>query len=147
MMSEEEACMAASRYAIDAMLPMLLKTAVELDLFHLINESDAGGISASELAAKLPTTDPAAAAAKLDRVLRLLAANSFLGCSLDSGGERRYALSQVGKYFTKNEDGVSFCAMTLMVQNKVFTESLYVTYIHTYIFNVGFCEIMEVATK
>ncbi|KAL1531569.1 caffeic acid 3-O-methyltransferase-like [Salvia divinorum] len=120
MSTEEEAHTAAIQYAIGVVLPMVVRTAVELDLFQLIE--NAGSISAAELAAQLPTSSPGAAA-WLDRILRLLTANSILSCG--GGDERRYALSAVGKLFTKNDEGGSYCAASLMTQDKVFVESWY----------------------
>ncbi|KAL1547947.1 caffeate O-methyltransferase [Salvia divinorum] len=121
--AEEEMRTIAIQYAAGAVIPMVVKAAIELDLFQLIN--NAGHISAAELAALLPTSNPGAAAT-LDRLLRLLTAHSILSCNLrDGGNERCYALSAVGKFFTKNEEGGSCCAISLMTQDKVLMESWY----------------------
>ncbi|KAL1531570.1 caffeate O-methyltransferase [Salvia divinorum] len=96
MSTEEEAHSMAIQYATSVVLPMVVKAAAELDLFQLIE--NAGDISAAELAAQLPTSNPGAAA-MLNRILRLLTAHSLLSC--EGGDERRYALSAVGKFFTK----------------------------------------------
>ena len=119
--TEEEMRTIAIQYASGAVVPMVVKAAIELDLFQLIN--NASNISAAELAAQLPTTNPGAAAT-LDRLLRLLTAHSFLSCSLRKGGDERcYALSALGKFFIKNEEGGSLCAISLMTQDKVLMES------------------------
>ncbi|KAL1547946.1 caffeate O-methyltransferase [Salvia divinorum] len=110
----------AIQYASGAVLPMVVKAAIELDLFQLIN--NAGHISAAELAAQLPTSNPSAAAT-LERILRLLTAHSILSC--EGGDERRYALSAVGKFFIKNVEVGSCCAVSLMTQDKVLMESWY----------------------
>nr|QCF60518.1 O-methyltransferase [Salvia dorisiana] len=121
---EEEVRLTALKLASGAVLPMALKAAVELDLFELIKNAESN-ISAAQLAVQLPTTNPAAAS-MLDRVLRLLAANSILICSLHGANdERRYALSPVGKFFTENEDGGSCRAVTLLTQDKVLMEGWY----------------------
>ncbi|KAL1531572.1 caffeate O-methyltransferase [Salvia divinorum] len=120
MSTDEEARTIAIQCAAGAVLPMVVKTAVELDLFQLIK--NAGTVSAAELAAQLPTSNPGAAA-MLDRILRLLAAHSILSC--DGGGERRYALSAVGELFTKNEEGGSWCGMSLTAHDKVLMECWY----------------------
>ncbi|KAG6385368.1 hypothetical protein SASPL_154202 [Salvia splendens] len=91
MSTEEEASTLAIKCASGAVLPLMVKTSIELDLFQLIK--NAGSISAAELAAQLPTSNPGARAL-LKRILRLLAAHSILSC--EGGDERRYALSAVG---------------------------------------------------
>ncbi|KAI5657502.1 hypothetical protein M9H77_26295 [Catharanthus roseus] len=126
---EEEACLSAMRLASASVLPMVLKSAIELDLLELIKKSGPGAyVSPSELAAQLPTQNPDAPV-MLDRILRLLASYSVLNCTLkdlpDGGIERLYSLAPVCKFLTKNEDGVSMAALLLMNQDKVLMESWY----------------------
>ena len=63
----------------------------------------------SQIVAHLPTKNPNAAT-MLDRILRMLACHSVLGCSVvadDFGSfQRLYSLSPVSKHFVRNEDGV-----------------------------------------
>lgn len=128
--SEEEAAfLLAMRLAAGSVLPMALKSAIELDLLQLIKKSGArAGSSASELAAQLPTTNPNAAD-MIDRILRLLAAHSILTCTLHTlphgGVERRYSLAPVCKFLTPNEDGVCVAPCSLLIQDKVLMESWY----------------------
>lgn len=121
---EEVAFLSAMRLASASVLPMVLKSAIELDLLHLIKKADSA--SASELASQLPTNNPEAAN-MIDRILRLLATYSVLNCSLrtlpDGGVERRYSLAPVCKFLTRNEDGVSVAPVSLMLQDKVLMES------------------------
>ncbi|XP_051138390.1 caffeic acid 3-O-methyltransferase 2 [Andrographis paniculata] len=129
---EAEACLFAMQLASASVLPMVLKTAIELDLLELIKKSGGPGagafVSPAELAAQLPTTN-SAAPVMLDRILRLLASYSILECSLkrlpDGGAERLYGLAPVCKFLTKNEDGVSIAPLVLMNQDKVLMESWY----------------------
>lgn len=130
MAGEEEAaaCLYAMQLASASVLPMVLKSAIELDLLELIKKAGPGAyVSPSELASQLPTQNPEAHV-MLDRILRLLASYSVLKCTLknlpDGGGvERLYGLSPVCKYLTKNEDGVSMAPLLLMNQDKVLMES------------------------
>ncbi|KAI3471272.1 hypothetical protein Pfo_027935 [Paulownia fortunei] len=127
--SEEEACLFAMQLASGSVLPMVLKSAIELDLLELIKKAGPGAsASASELAAQLPTNNPDAAN-MIDRILRLLAAYSVLICSLktlpDGGVERRYLLAPVCKFLTRNEDGVSVASISLMIQDRVLMETWY----------------------
>ncbi|KAG8381603.1 hypothetical protein BUALT_Bualt06G0138700 [Buddleja alternifolia] len=127
--SSEEACLFAMQLASASVLPMVLKSAIELDLLELIKKAGAGAfVSPAELAAQLPTTNPEAHV-MLDRILRLLASYSVLNCSLktlpDGGVERLYGLAPVCKFLTKNDDGVSMAPLLLMNQDKVLMESWY----------------------
>ncbi|KAK1273929.1 Caffeic acid 3-O-methyltransferase [Acorus gramineus] len=112
-----------------SVLPMTLKAAVELDLLEIIAAAGPGAkLSPSEVALKLPTTNPEAPV-MLDRILRLLASYSVLTCSVVDGEDgkvkRLYGLAPVAKYLTKNEDGVSMAPLVLMNQDKVLMESWY----------------------
>ncbi|KAL3524477.1 hypothetical protein ACH5RR_017311 [Cinchona calisaya] len=127
--AEEEACLFAMQLASASVLPMVLKSAIELDLLELIAKAGPGAyLSPSELAAKLPTHNPEAPV-MLDRILRLLASYSVLNCKLrtlaDGSVERLYGLAPVCKFLTKNSDGVSMAALLLMNQDKVLMESWY----------------------
>lgn len=110
-----------------SVLPMVLKSALELDLLEIMAKAGPGAfISPSELAAQLPTKNPEAPV-MLDRMLRLLATYSVLNCTLrtlpDGRVERLYSLAPVCKFLTKNGDGVSVAPLLLMNQDKVLMES------------------------
>ncbi|KAK4431250.1 Caffeic acid 3-O-methyltransferase 1 [Sesamum alatum] len=127
--SEEESCLFAMQLASASVLPMVLKSAIELDLLELIKKAGPDAyVSPAELAAQLPTSNPEAHV-MLDRILRLLASYSVLNCSLkrlpDGGVERLYGLAPVCKFLTKNDDGVSMAPLLLMNQDKVLMESWY----------------------
>ncbi|KAK1399390.1 Caffeic acid O-methyltransferase [Heracleum sosnowskyi] len=126
---EEEACMFAMQLASASVLPMVLKSAIELDLLESIAKAGPGAyVSPSELASKLPSCQPDTPV-MLDRILRLLASYSVLKCKLQDlpqgGVERLYALAPVCKFLTKNSDGVSMAPLLLMNQDKILMESWY----------------------
>ncbi|KAF7133514.1 hypothetical protein RHSIM_Rhsim09G0210100 [Rhododendron simsii] len=126
---EEEACLFAMQLASASVLPMVLKSAVELDLLETMAKAGPGAfLSPTQLAAQLPTQNPDAAV-MLDRILRLLTTYSVLNCTLktlpDGSVERLYALAPVCKYLTRNDDGVSIAPLLLMNQDKVLMESWY----------------------
>ncbi|PON71950.1 O-methyltransferase COMT-type [Parasponia andersonii] len=125
--SDEEANLFAMQLASASVLPMVLKTAIELDLLEIIAKAGPGAyLSPSDIASQLPTTNPDAPV-MLDRVLRLLASYSILTYSLrelpHGKVERLYGLASVSKYLIKNEDGVSIAPLCLMNQDKVLMES------------------------
>ncbi|GMP25054.1 hypothetical protein CsSME_00002102 [Camellia sinensis var. sinensis] len=126
---EEEACLFAMQLASASVLPMVLKSAIELDLLEIMAKAGPGAyVSPSEVAAQLPTKNPDAAV-MLDRILRLLTSYSVLNCTLrdlpNGGVERLYGLAPVCKFLTRNADGVSMAPLLLMNQDKVLMESWY----------------------
>ncbi|XP_019245640.1 PREDICTED: LOW QUALITY PROTEIN: caffeic acid 3-O-methyltransferase-like [Nicotiana attenuata] len=127
--TEDEAFLFAMQLCSASVLPMVLKSALELDLLELMAKAGPGAaISPTELAAQLSTQNPEAPV-MLDRMLRLLATYSVLNCTLrtlsDGSVERLYSLAPVCKYLTKNADGVSVAPLLLMNQDKVLMESWY----------------------
>uniref|UniRef100_A0A5B6YWW7 Putative caffeic acid O-methyltransferase n=1 Tax=Davidia involucrata TaxID=16924 RepID=A0A5B6YWW7_DAVIN len=127
--AEEEACLFAMQLASASVLPMVLKSAIELDLLETIAKAGPGAyVSPSELATQLPTQNPDAPV-MLDRILRLLASYSVLDCTLrnlpDGRVQRLYGLAPVCKFLTRNADGVSMAPLLLMNQDKVLMESWY----------------------
>ncbi|EXB94708.1 Caffeic acid 3-O-methyltransferase [Morus notabilis] len=127
--SDEEANLFAMQLASASVLPMVLKTALDLDLLEIMAKAGPGAyLSPSDVVSQLPTKNPGAPV-MLDRVLRLLASYSILTYSLrnlpDGKVERLYGLGPVCKYLTKNEDGVSIGSLCLMNQDKVLMESWY----------------------
>ncbi|XP_047337522.1 caffeic acid 3-O-methyltransferase-like [Impatiens glandulifera] len=125
----EEAFLFAMQLASASVLPMVLKSAIELDLLEIIAKAGPGAyVSPTELAVELPTKNPGAAV-MLDRILRLLTSYSVLDCKLKEitggGVERLYALAPVCKFLIKNEDGVSNAPLLLMNQDKILMESWY----------------------
>ncbi|WKA07683.1 hypothetical protein VitviT2T_025473 [Vitis vinifera] len=127
--SDEEASLFSMQLVSASVLPMVLKSALELDLLEIIAKAGPGAfVSTSEIAAQIPTHNPEAPV-MLDRILRLLATYAVVKCSLrnlpDGGVERLYGLAPVCKYLTRNEDGVSVAPLLLMNQDKVLMESWY----------------------
>jgi caffeic acid 3-O-methyltransferase / acetylserotonin O-methyltransferase len=128
---DEEACMYAMQLASSSILPMTLKNAIELGLLEVLQKEAGGGKAAlapEEVVARMPAApgDPAAAAAMVDRMLRLLASYDVVRCQMedrDGRYERRYSAAPVCKWLTPNEDGVSMAALALMNQDKVLMES------------------------
>ncbi|KAF5743429.1 putative caffeic acid O-methyltransferase [Tripterygium wilfordii] len=127
--SDEEANLFAMQLTSASVLPMVLKSALELDLLEIINKAGPGAyLSPADIASHLPTNNPDAPV-MLDRILRLLASYSILTCSLrtlpDGKVDRLYGLAPVCKFLTKNQDGVSIAPLSLMNQDKVLMESWY----------------------
>lgn len=123
---EEETCLFAMKLVTASILPATLKTAIDLDLLDLIHKAGPGAfVSAAQLAAQIPTTNPEAHV-MVDRILRLLAANDIVNCTVrdlpDGGVERLYSLGPVCKYLIRTDDAVSLAPQLLMNSDKIFTE-------------------------
>nr|GME03911.1 caffeic acid 3-O-methyltransferase-like [Ipomoea batatas] len=126
---EEEECAYAVQLVTCASLPMVLKAAVELDVFEILNGAGSGvQLSPSQIASQMPTKNPDAPA-MLDRMLRLLASHNILTCSLlvadGDVTQRLYGLAPVAKYFVRNQDGASLGPLLALLQDKVFMHSWY----------------------
>ncbi|KAL6972182.1 Caffeic acid 3-O-methyltransferase 1 [Sarracenia purpurea var. burkii] len=126
--TEEEALLFALQLATSSVLPMVLKSVVELDLLEILVKADGAYLSPSELATQLPTKNPDAPV-MLDRMLRFLASYSVVDCTLrtlpDGRVERLYGVAPVCKFLIRNADGVSIAPLLLLNQDKVFMQSWY----------------------
>ncbi|GMH18300.1 hypothetical protein Nepgr_020141 [Nepenthes gracilis] len=106
---------------------MVLKAVIELDVLEIIKRAGPGAyLSPVEITAELPTSNPNASVI-LDRMLRLLASYSIITCSIqmlpDGSIERLYGLTPVCEFLTKNGDGVSLAALSLVFQDRIYLES------------------------
>ncbi|XP_020553870.1 caffeic acid 3-O-methyltransferase-like [Sesamum indicum] len=108
---DEEAGALALAACVSHIFPMALDAAIQLDLFEIIARAGGGAqLSPSEIVSQLPPSHDGVAAV-LDSLLRLLATHSLLTCSvskLENGG---IELAPVGKFFVRDEDGVSFAQL------------------------------------
>lgn len=130
---EEEDFLRVMQLPSGIVLPMVLKAAIELDLFQIMAKSGPNAqLSAAEIASNLPTKNPEAPV-MLDRMMRFLANSSFLGCSVvtdeDGSSKRLYNLASICKNFLPNEDGVSLAPLSIIPLDKVQFESWYVLHI------------------
>ncbi|OMO76233.1 O-methyltransferase, family 2 [Corchorus olitorius] len=111
---DEESFTYAMQIVLSMILPMSMQAAIELQVFDIIAKAGPDAkLSAQEIVAQLPSKNPEASSLLLDRLLRVLASHSIVGCSLaddEQGGNSErvyYSLTPVSKYFVQNEDGGS----------------------------------------
>lgn len=127
---EEQWFSYATQLVMATAMPMVLNTAVKLDVLEIIAKAGPGGrLSPSEIASQMPTSNPDAPDL-LDRMLRLLAGYSVLTCSVVDGNagahhERRYGLAPAAKYFIKRPHGASLRQLFVYLQDKVLLDSWY----------------------
>lgn len=128
---DDAACLYAIHLSTSFTFHMVLKAAIELDLFEIIARAGPGAhLSPSEIASHLPTKNPDAPYL-LDRMLRLLTAYSLLTCSVRTGEDgsvqRLYGISPVGKFYVRNEDGYSLGSVPLFSLYRPVAEIWYVS--------------------
>nr|POF25887.1 caffeic acid 3-o-methyltransferase [Quercus suber] len=124
---EEESFHYAMQLVNSCALSMALQSTIELGVFDILAKAGPRAkLSPSQIVAQMPTKNPEATV-MLDRILRMLASHSVLGCSVvaDEFGsyQRLYSLSPVSKHFVRNEDGVSLGPLMALHQDKVFLGS------------------------
>ena len=120
---EEESFPYAMQLVISCALPMALQSTIELGVFDILAKAGPGAkLSPSQIVAQMPTKNPEATV-MLDRILRMLASHSVLGCSVvsDEFGsyQRLYSLSPVSKHFVRNKNGVSLGHLLALSQERL----------------------------
>lgn len=87
---EEESFIDAMQVATSLVLPMAMRSAMELGVFEILAKAGPGAkLSPSQIVQQMPTKN-LEAPMMLDRDLRMLATHSLLGCSVvadDSGSD------------------------------------------------------------
>ncbi|GAB4832084.1 hypothetical protein Ancab_006119 [Ancistrocladus abbreviatus] len=125
---EQEACLHAMQLSLSYALPAVLNAATELGIFDIISKAANHQISAAEIAAHLPTTNPKAASV-IDRMLHLLSTFSLLTCTscrLDDGSVKRlYGLAPAGKFFVKDKNGNSYIPCGMFAHHRPAMEKWY----------------------
>lgn len=112
-MSEDEARVYAMQLTTSAVLPMVLKSAIELGLLDIIaKDGPQAQLSSVKIASLLHAHNPEASSLKIDRILYVLATFSIVTCSLRSNidGEGRkmtrvYGLAPTGRFFVRSGQG------------------------------------------
>ncbi|KAK9098043.1 hypothetical protein Syun_025088 [Stephania yunnanensis] len=130
---EDKDFLFAEQLAYGALVPMVMRAVIKLNVFEIMSRAPTTYLSALEIASQLPNNKNPDAHIVLDRLLRLLASHSVLTCIIKEndinniGGEveRFYGLTQVSKYFIKNEEGASLCSSLLFANDKISLETWY----------------------
>ncbi|CAI9300805.1 unnamed protein product [Lactuca saligna] len=129
-MNEEEELLRVMQMVAGTVLPMVMKTAIELDFFEIMvkltNHDHCGQFTSSDIVSCLPTQTPQTPIIT-ERILRYLATKSILTSKFftDENGvtKKLYAMTPICKYFVSNEEGGSFANFFLFQNDKVVTDS------------------------
>lgn len=126
-MEEQNLSLYAMILSSSSVLPMVLKTAIDLGLFDILAEfAPSSSLSASQIVSLLSTQTQQQQhhdSSLVSRVLRCLASYSIVTCSVSAEHGAVYGLAPVAKYFTKNQDGGgSLAPLVNLFQDKVVTD-------------------------
>nr|F2YTN4.1 RecName: Full=Myricetin 3'/5'-O-methyltransferase 1; Short=ShMOMT1; AltName: Full=3'-methyl myricetin 5'-O-methyltransferase; Short=Syringetin synthase; AltName: Full=3-methyl quercetin 3'-O-methyltransferase; AltName: Full=7-methyl quercetin 3'-O-methyltransferase; Short=Rhamnetin 3'-O-methyltransferase; AltName: Full=Myricetin 3'-O-methyltransferase; Short=Laricitrin synthase; AltName: Full=Quercetin 3'-O-methyltransferase; Short=Isorhamnetin synthase [Solanum habrochaites]ADZ76433.1 myriceti len=122
--NEEEICMMkAMHLPCGLYLNMVLKAAIELDLFEIIAKSTTQKLSSYEIASQIPTKNPNASSLVLERILRFLASQSLLTCNItkndDGNVHTTYNLTPLSQSLISDKDGTSIAPFLLLATDPV----------------------------
>lgn len=130
---QEEANYAyGAQIANSCALPMVLNAAIEMGALQIIyDQGGLDGLKPAEIATQVHATNPEAPA-MIDRMLRLLATYTIVGCTTvstaDGGVERRYKPTSMTKVYVPDQDGVSLAPNLKLFTDTVFLQSWLVFY-------------------
>ncbi|TMX05534.1 hypothetical protein EJD97_016641 [Solanum chilense] len=117
--NEEEICMMkAMHLPCGLYLNMVIRAAIELDLFEIIAKSTTQKLSSHDIASQIPTKNPNASSLVLERILRFLASQSFLTCNItkneDGNVHTSYNLTPLSQSLISDKDGTSIAPFLLL---------------------------------
>ncbi|CAM8894661.1 unnamed protein product [Rhodiola kirilowii] len=127
---EDELAKKAIRLANAVVLPMALKSAIELNVIKVLSRAGPEAfLTPSQIAVEIGATRNPNAPVLLDRVLSMLASYSVLKCCGKTGEdgvvERAYGVSPICQFFTEDEDGGSVTPLFLLHHDNVVMKSWY----------------------
>lgn len=128
-LEDEEAFSYAMQLGVSTVLSMSLQSAAELGVFDVLQKAGPGAkLSSKEIASQLSCKNPEAPL-MLDRVLRLLASNSILKCTVLHDDQNLgsfqmlYSMAPVAKFFARDSDGFSLGPVMALIQDNIFLQS------------------------
>lgn len=131
-MSEEEGLLRVNQINGGLVLPMVIKTAIELDLFEIMAKNPGRRFSCFDLASSLPKQTQQTPVL-IERILRFLASHSVLTSTVvkDEHGDSTtmYGMTVVSNYYVRRQDGTSHASTLLLVYDKVLVDCWLVIFI------------------
>ncbi|KAK1412655.1 hypothetical protein QVD17_34078 [Tagetes erecta] len=128
MSQEEEGLLRVNQINGGIVLPMVIKTAIELDLFEIMAKNPGRRFSCFDLASSLPKQTHETPVL-IERILRFLASHSVLTSTVvkDENGDSKtmYGMTVVSNYYVRRQDGTSHASVLLLVYDKVLVDCWY----------------------
>ncbi|KAJ9565045.1 hypothetical protein OSB04_001011 [Centaurea solstitialis] len=122
MSNEEEGQKIVREIRSVIVLPMVVKTAIELDLFEIMAKTPGARFSSCDLASNLPSQTPQTPYL-LERILRFLATQSILESTIETdehgNSKSLYSMTPVSNHFVRDQDGSSSGSLLLLIYDKV----------------------------
>ncbi|CAN4101307.1 unnamed protein product [Withania somnifera] len=120
---EENYLMNAMHLTSGLLLNMVLKAVIELGIFEIIAKSSTQQLSSNEVASQLPTKNKNVPLV-LERILRFLASQSFLTCSVtkdddDGNIHTSYKLTPLSQTLISDKDGSSIAPFLLLTADPI----------------------------
>lgn len=121
---DEDALQFASQMTGSIVVPLALRSAIDLGIFDILAKAGEGAqLSAEEIAVKIGTNNPEAPT-MLNRLLRLLVSHSILNSSVPENQlQIFYSLCNRSKYFVTDADGISLGPTLALLLDNVFYQS------------------------
>ncbi|XP_021987227.1 caffeic acid 3-O-methyltransferase [Helianthus annuus] len=125
MIEEEEGLLRVNQINGGIVLPMVIKTAIELDLFEIMAKTPGSNFSCFDLASSLPKQTHETPAL-IERILRFLASHSVLTSTVvkDEHGDSRnlYGMTAMSNNYVRKQDGTSHASSVLLLYDKVLVD-------------------------
>nr|XP_043635433.1 caffeic acid 3-O-methyltransferase-like [Erigeron canadensis] len=122
MSEDEKVLRRVNQIATQMVLPMVMRSAIELDLFEIMAKTPGGQFSCHDLASSLPRQNQQTSVL-IERILQFLASESILTSTLveDEKGESKklYGMTAVSNKFVRNADGTSHASLIFLGCDKV----------------------------
>ncbi|XP_076960892.1 caffeic acid 3-O-methyltransferase-like [Bidens hawaiensis] len=128
MSEEEEGLLKVNQITGGMVLPMVVKTAIELDLFEIMAKTPGAHFSCFDLASNLPRQTHETPAL-IERILRFLARQSVLTSTVvkdDHGNSKSlYGMTKLSNNYVRRQDGTSHASVLHLIYDKVLVDCWY----------------------
>ncbi|KAJ0742341.1 putative caffeate O-methyltransferase [Helianthus annuus] len=128
MSEEKEGLLKVNPINGGIVLPVVIKTAIELDIFESMANTLGGRFSCFDLTSSL-SRQTQKTPVLIERILRFLAGHSILTSTVvkDEHGDSKnlYGMTTVSNYYVQKQDGTSHASTLLLIYDKVLVDCWY----------------------
>ncbi|KAJ0882198.1 putative caffeate O-methyltransferase [Helianthus annuus] len=128
MSEEEQELLRVNQITVGILLPMVIKTAIELDLFEIMAKTPGGNFSSFDLASSLPRQTQETPVL-IERILRFLSSHSVVTSTVvkDEHGDSKnlYGMTALSYKYVRRQDGTSHASSLLFINDKVLVNCWY----------------------
>ncbi|KAJ0578139.1 putative caffeate O-methyltransferase [Helianthus annuus] len=128
MSEEEEGLLRVNQITMGMLLPMVIKTAIELNIFEIMAKTPGGNFSSLDLASSLPRQTQETPLL-IERILRFLASHSVVTSTVveDEHGDSKnlYGMTALSYNYVRRQEGTSHASSLLFIYDKVLVNCWY----------------------